>query len=44
MNKSETITEIAKALSKFQSEVSDPERTKENAYFAVDEKRPTRCR
>ena len=33
MNKSETITEIAKALSKFQSEVSDPERTKENAFL-----------
>ena len=33
MNKSETITEIAKALAKFQSEVSDPERTKENAFL-----------
>lgn len=33
MNKSETITEIAKALAKFQSEVSDPERTKENSYL-----------
>lgn len=33
MNKSETITDIAKALSKFQSEVSDPERTKENAFL-----------
>lgn len=31
MNRSETITEIAKALAKFQSEVSDPNRTKENA-------------
>ena len=33
MNKSETITEIAKALAKFQSEVSDPERTKENSFL-----------
>lgn len=33
MNKSETITEIAKALAKFQSEVSDPNRTKENAFL-----------
>ena len=33
MNKSETITEIAKALAKFQSEVSDPERTKENEFL-----------
>ena len=33
MNRSETITEIAKALAKFQSEVSDPNRTKENAFL-----------
>ena len=33
MDKSETITEIAKSLAKFQSEVSDPERTKENSYL-----------
>lgn len=33
MNKSETITEIAKALAKFQSEVFDPERTKENSFL-----------
>ena len=28
MNRSETITEIAKALAKFQSEVSDPNKRK----------------
>ena len=33
MNRSETITEIAKALAKFQSEVSDPNRTKENVFL-----------
>ena len=33
MNRSETITEIAKALAKFQSEVSDPNKTKENAFL-----------
>lgn len=33
MNRSETITEIARALAKFQSEVSDPNRTKENAFL-----------
>ena len=33
MNRSETRTEIAKALAKFQSEVSDPNRTKENAFL-----------
>lgn len=33
MNRSETITEIAKALAKFQSEVSDPNRTKKNAFL-----------
>ena len=33
MNRSETIAEIAKALAKFQSEVSDPNRTKENAFL-----------